>query len=399
LEPLRSTGRPAPLWSVLGVTFLGSVSGGAFWAGIFFVTASHYHFAPSRNLALAASMGITYALCARFTGPGLRALERHLSPRSILIGTLAVWGLVSLVPLLDRHSELLIWLTGIGGGAASAVTWPVVESYMGAGRHGAGMRTAIGWFNLVWTPATALPLLVMPLVARADPLYTLALSALCNAGAVLLCLFLPARPAPAGAEAASAVGREYPFLLRAASLLLPLSYVMSSTLSPVLPHRLAALGSAVPASVLAATWMLTRFAALFVMWRVGFWHGRWGTLVAGAASLAGGLALVLVAPSLSMVMVGLALFGAGMALTYYAALYYALAVGHGAVDAGGNFEALIGLGYGLGPILGLAGQLVGGGSGPRAGTATVAFTWLVSAAASALALGVYLRARRARPIR
>jgi hypothetical protein len=163
-----------------------------------------------------------------------------------------------------------------------------------------------------------------------------------------------------------------------------------------LPHRLAGLGSAAPASVLAATWMLTRFAALFVMWRVGFWHGRWGTLVAGGASLAGGLALVLLAPSLAMVLLGLALFGAGMALTYYAALYYALAVGHGAVDAGGNFEALIGLGYGLGPTLGLAGQLVGGGSAPRASSATVAFTWLVAATFSALALRVYLRARRER---
>jgi hypothetical protein len=242
-----------------------------------------------------------------------------------------------------------------------------------------------------------LPLLIMPLVARVDPLYTVALSALCNGGAALLCLFLPAHPPPPGEAAARAVGREYPFLLRASSLLLPLSYVMSSTLSPILPHRLAALGSAFPASVLAATWMLTRFGTLFVMWRVGFWHGRWGTLVAGALALAGGLALVLVAPSLPLVVGGLALFGAGMAATYYAALYYSLAVGHGAVDAGGNFEALIGLGYGVGPLLGLGGQLVAGGNQTAAGSITVLFTWLVASAVCLLAVRPYRQARRSRP--
>ena len=47
-----------------------------------------------------------------------------------------------------------------------------------------------------------------------------------------------------------------------------------------------------------------------------------------------------------------------MGLTYYAALYYSLAVGHAAVDAGGTFEALIGFGYFGGPLLGLAARAV-----------------------------------------
>jgi hypothetical protein len=35
-----------------------------------------------------------------------------------------------------------------------------------------------------------------------------------------------------------------------------------------------------------------------------------------------------------------------------------MAVGQAAVDAGGNFEALIGVGYFLGPLLGLGAQLL-----------------------------------------
>ena len=51
--------------------------------------------------------------------------------------------------------------------------------------------------------------------------------------------------------------------------------------------------------------------------------------------------------------VGLILFGSGMGVTYYAAIYYALAVGRAEVEAGGTHEALIGGGYMVGPIIGL----------------------------------------------
>lgn len=388
---------PTPLPTVLVITFLGSVSGGAFWAGIFFVTAEHYGFSPLRNLALAAVMGAIYAVGASRTGAMLRALRRWVSPRAMLAGTLASWGIVSLAPLAARHDEAALWLTAALGALASAVTWPIVESYLSAGRHGGAMRTALGWFNVTWTPAVAVPLLLMPLVARVDILWTIAVSAVVNAAAVALLLArLPPHPGAHAPEAAvAAVGAEYPWLLRSASWLLPLSYVISSTLSPVLPHRLASVGvDAATASPMAAIWMIARFVMLGLMWRTGAWHGRWGTLAAAAAALAGGLALVLLGSTIAAVAAGLALFGAGMALTYYAALYYSLAVGHAEVDAGGTFEALIGLGYLTGPLLGIAGTALAGPAG--AGSATVGLTWVVTAAACGVAVRPYLEARRSR---
>jgi hypothetical protein len=394
LSPAAS--RPTSLFVLLLVTFLGSVSSGIFWAGIFFVTAAHYRFSPSRNLLLAAAMGAVYALGARYSGALLRALERRMSPRAVLAATLSSWGLAALAPLAFRESEAVLWGCALVGATASAITWPIVEAYLGAGRHGPQMRSAIGWFNVTWTPATAVPLLVMQWIARTDLLLTIALSALVNVGALLALAALPARPgAHPPDEAAAQVGPEYPWLLRSASWLLPLSYVMSATLSPVLPHRLAAVGhGGLPASVVAATWMLARFLVLALMWRVAFWHGRWGTLVAAAAALAGGLATTLLATSLPTLIAGLLLFGTGMGLTYYAALYYALAVGHAAVDAGGSFEALIGAGYCVGPLLGIAGHATAGPTG--AGAATVIFVAIVTALAGALAVRPYLAARRRR---
>lgn len=392
-----STGRSTPLLPLLLVTFLGSVSSGIFWAGIFFVTATHYRFSPARNLVLAAAMGAVYALGARYAGAVLRALARRLTPRTLLGMTLSGWGLAALLPVTFAGSEAALWASGLLGAIASAMTWPIVESYVGAGQHGAGMRTAIGWFNVTWTPATAVPLYLLPLLARTDVLLAVALSAVVNGAALLALPALPPRPAPhEPAAAETAVGREYPWLLRAASWLLPASYVMSATLSPILPHRLAEVGHAgADASVFAAIWMLGRFLTLVLMWRIGFWHGRWGTLAAGAGALTIGVATALLASTLAGLVSGLVIFGVGMGLTYYAALYYALAVGHAAVDAGGNFEALIGLGYCVGPLLGLIGRGVAGES--HAQGATVVLVALVAALAGAAALRPYLVARRGRP--
>ncbi len=346
------TGPRAPLSVVLLITFLGSIGSGTFWAGLFFVSAGTYRFSVHANLVLAAAMGAAYAAAARAAGP----LARGRAPRQVLSAALIVWTLAALAPVVAPGSHAALWASALIGSAASAIAFPIVESYLTAGRHGAEMRSAIGKFNLTWTPATALSLLALPLVS-ARPLAIFTLAAVATAAAWAAIWFLPTHPAAHALEAATqSIGARYPALLRAASWLLPFSYVVAAVLDPLLPHRLAALGAGRAAGPLAALWMAARFMVLLIMWRSSFWHGRWGALWAGGASLLSGLVLVLLAPALPLLLGGLLLFGTGMGLVYYAALYYSMAVGHAAVDAGGGFEALIGVGYCVGPLLGLAVQ-------------------------------------------
>jgi hypothetical protein len=388
---------PAPLSALLTVAFFGSISGGAFWSGIFFITARHYQFSPGRNLALAASMGFVYAIAARLAGSVQRRLARHMAPRTMLAMTLSTWGLAALLPLLGRNHEAFIWATAWVGSVSSALTWPVVESFLGGGRHGAEMRRALGRFNMTWTSATAVPLLVLPLLARVDELLTITLSALANLIALIAVRRLPRHPDASDPEASlAAAGREYPQLKQAASWLLPLAYLMSSTLAPILPHRLTALGATTAASVIAALWMVARFGTLALMARIHFWHGRWGALVAAAGALCGGLALVLLASSLPGVIAGLLIFGVGTGLTYYAALYYSLVVGHAGVDAGGGFEALIGVGYCAGPLIGLIGQGLGHSDAESARSYTVILIWLAAGYFVARAIPPFVKARRSR---
>jgi hypothetical protein len=379
---------------VLLVTWLGSVSGGVFWTGIFFVTLRHYGFSESKNLLLALGMGALYALVA-YRASALYALF-DAPPRRVLAFSLIGWGVAAAFPVLLPDAEWPLWVGALVGSGVSGVIWPLVESYLSGRRHGEDLRRSIGWFNVVWTLATALPLLVMPLLTRVHVLAPLLLCAGMNLLAVLSLALLPEAPPPSEPEAAkSAVGTEYPLLLRSASVLLPLSYLMSSTLAPVLPHRFAALGpSVVPASVLAATWMVARWATLGAMARLSFWHGRWSALFAAGFALTGGLVIVLLSTSTAGVVLGLALFGVGMGLTYCATLYYSLTVGHGAVDAGGGFEALVGLGYVMGPLVGLVGQATA--AGPSASLVTVLLTVGCALLGAVIALRPYAAARRAR---
>jgi hypothetical protein len=386
---------PASLRTVLCVTFLGSVATGMFWAGLFFVTAERYRFSAVRNLALAVAMGAVYAGSARFAG----RLAHGRAPRAVLSASLVICTGAMLLPTVFPASVGVLWAGALIAVGASAATWPVVESYLTAGRHGAEMRSAIGKFNVTWTPATALPLIVLPFVTRVATCGGFAVAAGATAAAWVAARGLPAHPAPHEPEAArAAVGAEYPSLLRAASWLLPFSYVVSATLAPVLPQRLTAVGVGTAASsFVAAAWMAMRFVVLLAMWRTHFWHGRWETLAAASAALAGGLALVLLAGTAPVLIAGLLVYGAGMGLTYYASLYYAMAVGHGAVEAGGTFESLIGLGYCVGPLLGIGGHAVAGPE--RAGRATVALTWMLAAVAARGVVRPYLAARQVRAAR
>jgi hypothetical protein len=387
---------------LVAIAFLASVSNGSFFAGVFFVSADGYHFSPERNLVLGLAVGLVSVSGSRSAA----AIARRVgSPRLMLRVALGLWGLAALVPmlpmlpglpLLRADRELLLWLGALGGVACSALVWPVVESYLTAGRHGRDMRLALGSFNMAWSLATAVPLVLMPVLARWDARLSLAMGAAFNGVALLVAGRLPPRPGTHhAAEAEAALGPEYLGLMRSASWLLPASYVISSTLSPVLPHRITEVtGDAAAAGPLAGSWMLARFAALFLMWRFQGWHGRWTTLAAAASALLVGLALVLLGGTPAVLVAGLVIFGLGMGATYAAAVYYSMAVGRAAVEAGGNFEALIGLGYCGGPLLGLLGHLWSGQA--RAGTTTVILMGVAAALVAPGALGPYWRARAAR---
>ena len=365
-QPLSKSAAPAPLGAVLWLTFAASLGTGVFWNGIPFIAKESYGFTQSRILVLYVVVGLSYVIGAFLAGTLLRRVERWLAPRSVLVIILFLEAAICFLPRLFEGIWVL-WFVTCGSNLLSAWIWPLVESYLTAARHGTSMRSAIGWFNLVWTVAVAIALMSMGFFLETDPtkqtdptLVILMLSGLYLLAAIPL-LWLPARPQEhEGDLVEGSVPSSYPDLLQAARVLLPLSYILCAALTPLLPFVMDRLSVSLAWGPLAAaTWMVARTLVMGVMWRIGFWHNRWGTLLLGFFALAGGFALVVAGPYLSVVLLGLTIFGAGMGLIYYAALYYAMAVGRAAVDAGGTHEGLIGVGYMLGPLVGLAGIWAG----------------------------------------
>ena len=106
--------------------------------------------------------------------------------------------------------------------------------------------------------------------------------------------------------------------------------------------------------------------------------------------MTGGFGLVVLAPTIHLMLVGFVVFGVGMGMVYYTALYYAMAVGRAEVDAGGVHEALIGVGYTIGPAAGLLGTALGGGP------AIVGIVWGLVGLGAIGAVKPYNRIRRAR---
>jgi hypothetical protein len=63
-----------------------------------------------------------------------------------------------------------------------------------------------------------------------------------------------------------------------------------------------------------------------------------------------------------MLAAGLVALGLGQGAIYYSAIYYGLAVGAAEVEAGGIHEALVGMGYFIGPGIGLLSFAAGAGA-------------------------------------
>ncbi|MGD9692042.1 MAG: MFS transporter [Phycisphaerales bacterium] len=376
-------GRPTPLPLVLALTWLSSLSTVAFMLGIFFVAQRQYGFSRTDNLLLGLVLGATYVPGAMLIGPALRRLAERvpwISTRAVLAVIMVLLAAAAAAPWFFKGHVLAVWLAAPAFNAMNGALWPIVESYLSGARRADALRKATGWFNIVWSSAGVAAGFVIAPILEWSPLAVPAFAALVQ---VLSCFLLfPLTPEPPRhLTDAHPHPPVYERLLAACRWLLPTSYVLSYCLAPMLPDLVKTLD--VPSAwqaPLAWTWQASRFAvfALFFAW--GGWHGRWGAIRAAAAIILAGFALSVLASSPAILALGLILFGAGMGAVYSAAIYYAMEVGAAEVEAGGVHESLIGVGYTLGPLGGLAAGAVSTSVGVSPAQATAALLLIVVAA-------------------
>ena len=353
--PTPGRGR-SPLWAVVAITWLGSLSTGAAISGIYFVTERQFGYGDAMNLTLAMVVGIAYVAAAVTAGPLFARLRGRLTQRTVLAGLVTLLGLACFVPAA-WPTPPVVWAFCIVNSTLSGWFWPLVESYVSGGRRGAGLRRATGAFNVSWASAVAVSLwLMQPLLAR-DPMSVLFALGWVWLAALLLLPMLGRDPGGHGDAAhphTAAELAQYRRLLAMCRYLLVLSYLLMSIVTPMLPTMIRDVG--VPQgwrTVFASLWPVSRVLTFALLQSTHRWHGsRRAPLCFGAVLLVG-CVLCMVGRSPVTLGAALVIFGAGLGAVYGAAIYYALEVGSTEVDAGGRHEAMIGIGYAGGPLVGL----------------------------------------------
>ena len=208
------------------------------WNGLPFIAKQQYDFSEAKNLLLYLLIGVIYISAASSASKLTKAVERYCLPRTVLAFLLLIQTTVCMTPLVFT-GEWTLWLAGGILGICSAWMWPIVESFLVAGRHGKEMRRAIGWWNIVWMISVAGTMFAMaPLMKSHASMVIVGLGALFCVAAMVLVTF-PKQPADHDVEASSKeVPESYTQLLLGARILLPLSYIINGMLAPLLPYVL-----------------------------------------------------------------------------------------------------------------------------------------------------------------
>ncbi len=351
--------RRSPLWASAAITWIDNLGAATALIGIYFVARLAYEFTPAQSLGLGLVQGITYVLAAICAGPGMRLLagpQRPISTRTLLALLHVLLAAACTIPVVWRSPQAM-WVTVAIYTPITGWLWPAIESFLSAGRTGRDLRRSSGWFNIAWASCQVFTFWFIAPFMEKQPLWAIPVMGLSHLLAIPLIMMLRREPAAHG-DAAHHHSREevalYRRLLNSHRLLLILSYIVYSSMNPLLPAIEESLAlAAFWMTPVISIWMVSRVGMFWWMGAWGGWHGRAFTLAWPSVLLLSGFAMCMLAGSVPVFCVGLVLFGTGMGAIYSAAFYYAMEVGSAGVDAGGKHEALIGVGYAVGPFTGI----------------------------------------------
>ncbi len=343
--------------------FVTSFSATLLQRGAYFFTHDVYGFSQARNLWLALLVGITYVVGATSSHQLAARLGER---RALLMVLLALAG--SHVVLACFASAFVFLVAFAVIAMLQGAMWPIFESYMSAGEAPRSLGRALSRYNISWALSVPASLAVAgPLIASGTPKLLFVVAGVLYTLIALLCSKFPARPthlAEGHVDRPDALTlQRYRSLLISARFAMLGSYTLLYVLAPLMPEIMKRIGFGTAAAARASSLLdVARLCCFVALFAYSGWHGRKLPVLLAIGALPLGFALVLFGPSVASVVSGEILFGTAAGFLYTAALYYAQVVQNASVDAGGAHEALIGLGYALGPSAGLVGTALAQGA-------------------------------------
>jgi ABC-type uncharacterized transport system permease subunit len=246
-------------------------------------------------------------------------------------------------------------------GFFQGLKWPVVESFISAGRTPLHLMSVLARFNITWAVAVPMAMVTSGPLIEWAPGSLFAAAGVLNVVALFWAKALPERPEHLHAShperPSPAELQKLRTLLVSARWAMLESYALLFLLAPLMPGVLDRLGLSVTEATSAAGVLdLSRVGCFALLGAMTGWRGRRAPLVVSILALPLSFAAILFGSELFVILAGEVIFGAASGVVYTASLYYALVVKNASVDAGGAHEGLVGLGFALGPLAGLVGH-------------------------------------------
>jgi predicted MFS family arabinose efflux permease len=325
---------------------------------LYFFTQKVYGFGNRSNLALAALLGLVYAVMSWQAGRFAQKFG-YFAALKLGFGTMmAALLLGSQLHTVSGHIAVTAFVV-----VGTCFIWPSLEALVSERESRLGVQRMIGIYNIVWSATAAVgyftggamfeklgprSVFYVPLAIVASQFcLTLGIQATAGPPSHLRSRHPSAAPTPAAAHP-RAKG-----FLRMAWLANPLAYVAINTLIALIPGVAKRLDlSPMDAGFYCSLWGFSRLGAFVVLWRWAGWHYRFRWLLIAYVSLVGTFAAIVMAPNVPILVVAQLAFGVAAGLIYSSSLFYSMDAADTKGEHGGIHEAAIGLGNFAGPAVG-----------------------------------------------
>ncbi len=333
---------------------------------LFFFLRDHFGFGNRGNLWVTALSGFIYIFaawqCGKFAARFGRVLSLKIGFASLCAvmigGALTANSVIAQIVVVSLYNIVLL------------LTWPALEALVSERETQAGVQEMVGIYNCTWSASAALAYFTGGKLYDAFSIgavfwlpagiffvqFLLLLWLEKHHDAVLAATPEPPREKHHTPESSALNQPVSPqTFLKMAWLANPFAYVAINTLFAVMPGVAEKLAlSPTRVGLFCSVWLFGRLAAFALLWKGRGWHYRFRWLFAAFLLLIIGLATILLAPQLWLVVVAQVFFGLATGLIYYSSLFYSMDVGEASSEHGGLHEAFIGAGIFVGPACGAA---------------------------------------------
>jgi MFS family permease len=339
-----------------GITSFSSVYYSNF---LFFFMQKQFGFGDLENLFLAALNGLVYTVGS---WQGGKFAQKHGPVVSITIGVggiccaLFVGGLVH--TMTAQIATYAFWTLSV------CFIWPALEAIVSEDA-GDGLSNMVGLYNLTWAGSAASAYFVTGLLLEKlglqslfwlpFGLHLLQLLVLLPIAAAALRLehkHLTVKSQEISIKRRPSHSKKFLYMSWLAN---PFSYVAISTVIPLIPSISQRFGlSTGLAGICCSVWMFARLLTFFALWKWSGWHYRFKWMFGAFLTMIVCYAGMLLANSLSMLILTQTGFGISIGIIYYSSLFYSMNISEEKGANGGLHEAMIGAGLFVGPAFGAA---------------------------------------------